>query len=130
MSVLFYTVLGCWVLGFTCFLTCVLPYDSPTGATDNITTPGAARPSFEGRRDDEFLREEVTIDDDDDVDLDDPKYQQKPDWMQDAVWEAIKNQGKDHISGLEYISCVLPAVTSLSLLHILYLPSPGSRFRV
>ncbi|KAG0619381.1 hypothetical protein M758_4G135600 [Ceratodon purpureus] len=65
-------------------------------STSDGSIPEAARPSFEGRQEskDEFLREEDSSDDeDDDIDFDDPKYQQKPDWMQDAVWQAIKNQG-------------------------------------
>ena len=58
--------------------------------------PEASRPPFGGRqeRKEEFLRgEDRSDDEDDDVDFDDPKYQQKPDWMQDAVWQAINNQG-------------------------------------
>jgi hypothetical protein len=61
-----------------------------TDKANGESIPEAASAAFGGGRQKEVLREE---DEDEDVDYDDPKYQQKPDWMQDAVWQAISNQG-------------------------------------
>lgn len=61
-----------------------------TDKANGESIPEAASAAFGGGRQEEVLREE---DEDEDVDYDDPKYQQKPDWMQDAVWQAISNQG-------------------------------------
>jgi len=67
-----------------------------SGIDGSIPEAAASASSFGGRQgsEEQILREEDT-DDDDNIDFDDPKYQQKPDWMQDAVWESINNQSKE-----------------------------------
>lgn len=58
------------------------------------SVPETAASSSSFREEEQTSRKENIDDedDDDDINLDDPKYQQKPDWMEDEVWQSINNE--------------------------------------
>lgn len=80
--------------------------DNSTVAPANVVDGGSSVPetaaSSSSFREEEQTSRKENIDDeddDDDINLDDPKYQQKPDWMEDEVWQSINNELKNDGEG-------------------------------
>lgn len=81
-----------WDGEFSSHLTsCGAVSDGGSSVPETAASPSSVREEEQTSRK-ENIDDDDDDDDDDDINLDDPKYQQKPDWMEDEVWESINNE--------------------------------------